>query len=347
MRIRRVPLTRALVGVGLSALLLALGACGKDSSPAASASPAPSASSSSAASASPSPSGSASPSAAAVTPSKNFDAVKVEGAYGTSPKVTIKSPWAIDQTRTEVLQPNAKGAVVQPGSTVEVNYYGVNGRTGKKFDDSFSRGKSIAFPLDQVVPGFSKGLQGQHQGSRVVIAMPGPDGYDASGGSPQAGINVGDTLVFVVDIIAVPLTGPSGTAVAPKAGLPTVADRDGKPVVTVPKTDPPTSLVVQPLIEGTGKAVGAADSVTINYAWVDWSTGAVLEQTYGAKPATAALSSLVPGLQKGLVGQKVGSRVLVVVPPDQGYPQGNATPKVEPGETLVFVVDVLFTSSAS
>ena len=122
-----------------------------------------------------------------------------------------------------------------------------------------------------------------------------------------------------------------------------MAETDGKPVVTVPKTDPPKDLVVQPLIQGKGKAVAAADSVTINYTWVDWSSGQVLEQTYGAKPATAALSTLVPGLQKALVGQKVGSRVLVVVPPDQGYPQGNATPKVDPGETLVFVVDVLFT----
>jgi peptidylprolyl isomerase len=334
------------VGVGLSTVLLALGACGKDSDPAASASPAPSTSASDAASASPSASGSASPSAAPITPSKNFDAVKVEGAYGKSPKVTVKSPWAIDQTRTEVLQPS-KGPIVQPGSTVEVNYYGVNGRTGKRFDDSFSRGQSIAFPLDQVVPGFSKGLQGQHQGSRVVIAMPGSDGYDASGGSPSAGINVGDTLVFVVDIVAVPLTGPSGSPVTPKAGLPTVAETGGKPVVTVPKSDPPTSLVVQPLIQGKGKAVGKADSVTINYTWVDWSNGAVLEQTYGAKPATAPIASLVPGLQKALVGQKVGSRVLAVVPPSEGYPQGNATPKVDAGDTLVFVVDILFTSTSS
>jgi peptidylprolyl isomerase len=341
-RNRRVPLSRALVGLGLSAVLLALGACGKDSDPAASASPTPSTSASDGASASPS----ASPSAKPITPSNNFSAVKVEGAYGKSPKVTVTSPWAIDKTRAEVLQPS-NGAIVQAGSTVEVNYYGVNGRTGKRFDDSFSRGQSIAFPLDQVVPGFSKGLQGQHQGSRVLIAMPGSDGYDAAGGSPQAGINVGDTLVFVVDIVAVPLAGPEGTPVTPKVGLPTVAETDGKPVVTVPKTDPPTSLVVQPLIQGKGKTVAQADSVTINYAWVDWSTGKVLEQTYGSKPATAPLGSLVQGLQKALVGQKVGSRVLVVVPSAEGYPQGNATPKVDPGETLVFVVDVLFTSSSS
>ena len=54
-------------------------------------------------------------------------------------------------------------------------------------------------------------------------------------------------------VVAVPLTGPEGTAVTPKAGLPTVAETGGKPVVTVPKTDPPKDLVVQPLIEGTGE----------------------------------------------------------------------------------------------
>ena len=42
----------------------------------------------------------------------------------------------------------------------------------------------------------------------MLIAMPGSDGYDASGGSAQVGIEVGDTLIFVVDIVAVPLGGP-------------------------------------------------------------------------------------------------------------------------------------------
>ena len=331
-----------LLGVGLSAALVTLGACGKDA-PATNASASPSPSSSSVSSEPASPSPSASPSTA-VKPSDNFDAVSVTGGYGKSPKVTVKAPWGIDKTRTKVLV-GSPGPVVQPGSTVEVNYYGVDGRTGKRFDDSFSRGQSIAFPLDQVVPGFSKGLTGQRQGSRVLIAMPGSDGYDASGGNAQAGINVGDTLVFVVDIVAVPLTAPAGTTVTPKPGLPTVTGGTGTPSVTVPKTDPPTSLQVQPLIEGKGKKVAKTDTVTINYTWLDWNTGKVLEQTYDAKPANAPLPSLLPGLQQGLAGQTVGSRVLLVIPPALGYPQGNATPKINPGETLVMVVDILFTTA--
>ena len=49
--------------------------------------------------------------------------------------------------------------MVGEGQSVEVNYYGVNGRTGKKFDESFTTGQPVAFSLAQVVPGFS-GLVG-------------------------------------------------------------------------------------------------------------------------------------------------------------------------------------------
>ena len=124
-----------------------------------------------------------------------------------------------------------------------------------------------------------------------------------------------------------------------------MTDKSGKPEVTIPESAPPTTLQVQPLIKGNGKKVGANDAITFNYLWVRWSDGKVLEETYGGKPATAELSGLLPGMVKGLTGQTVGSRVLLVIPPADGYPDGNATPSIKPGETLVIVADVLFTQS--
>jgi peptidylprolyl isomerase len=279
-----------------------------------------------------------------VPASNNFDEVTVTGQYGKPPKVQVKSPWAIDKTRTKVLTPS-KGAQIKDGYTVEVNYHGVDGRTGETFDSSFSRGAPVAFNLAQVVPGFSKGLVGQRQGSRVVIAMPGSDGYDASGGNPQAGIEVGDTLIFVVDVVRVQLAGPEGTPVEPKEGLPAVTVKNSQPEITVPKTEPPTTLQVQPLVKGKGTKVGENDQITFDYRWVRWSDGKLLEESYSGEPAIAAVSGLLPGMVKGLTGQPVGSRVLLVIPPAEGYPDGNATPSVEPGETLVMVVDLLFTQS--
>ena len=328
--------SKSLIVLGLSASLF-LAACGGDDE----------ATAENAATAAPSAPASATPSASPktkVTPSDNFDKVTVSGEYGKAPKVSVKKPYAIDKTRTKVLKPS-DGPVVKAGQTVEVNYYGVDGRTGKKFDESFSGGQPVAFSLDQVVPGFSKGLTGQRKGSRVLIAMPGPDGYDASGGNAQAGIEVGDTLVFVVDVVDVQLAEPAGTKVTPKDGLPTVGGALDKPTITIPEGDPPSKLVVQPLIKGDGDEVGASDTITFNYRWQAWSDGRVIEQSYGEQPASYQLSGLLPGMQKGLEGQTVGSRVLLVIPPDQGYPEGNADPKVDKGETLVMVVDLLFTQA--
>ena len=335
---------RVAVALGLASSVLFLFGCSKDKPAETPASAAPSTPAASPSAPSPTPSASKTPKPKPIKASNNFDKVSVTGSYGKEPKVKVDSPWAIDKTRSKVLEPG-KGPVVGEGQSVEVNYYGVNGRTGKMFDESFKRGQPIAFSLAQVVPGFSKGLTGQRQGSRVLIAMPGKDGYDAAGGNPQAGIEVGDTLIFVVDLVDLQLPGPEGTRVQPKAGLPTVADQGGKPEITIPESAPPTALEVQPLIKGKGKKVGANDVVTFNYAWARWSDGKVLEQSYGGQPATTALSGLLPGMVKGLEGQTVGSRVLLVIPPADGYPDGNATPSIKPGETLVLVVDLLFAQS--
>jgi peptidylprolyl isomerase len=332
---------RAAIVLGLAASLLFLFGCSKDEPAADAASPSPAATPSSA-SPSPSPTPAKTPKPKQVKASNNFDKVTVTGGFGKEPKVEVQAPWAIDKTRAKVLDAS-NGPVVSEGQGVEVNYYGVNGRTGKKFDESFSTGQPVAFSLAQVVPGFSKGLVGQHKGSRVLIAMPGQDGYDPMGGNPQAGIEVGDTLIFVVDLVGVQLAGPEGSTVQAKAGLPTVTDKGGKPEITIPESAPPTSLEVQPLIKGKGKKIGVNDTITFNYLWVRWSDGKVLEESYGGKPANAPLSGLLPGMVKGLEGQPVGSRVLLVIPPSDGYPDGNETPSIKPGETLVMVVDLLFT----
>ncbi|MBA8795256.1 peptidylprolyl isomerase [Friedmanniella endophytica] len=338
--VTRLAVTTAVIGaLGL------LGACGKDqASTSSSASP-----SSTAAPSSASPSASATPSASptpTIKPSTNLDKVEVTGAYGKTPKVTFKHPFAIDKTQTKVLS-QGSGATVTDTANVSVNYVGIDGRTGKTFDSSFARGGTpITFPLAQVIQGFKKGLVGQKQGSRVLIAMTGADGYDSSGGNAQAGINVGDTLLFVVDITETTLNAPAGQTITPtRSDLPTVTGGTGTPTVTIPKTNPPSGLVVQPLIKGTGTKVKAGDTVTVRYTWLTWSNGKVIESNYGQAPQDAALTSQIQGWQKGLPGQTVGSRVLLVVPPSEGYPNGNASPEIAKNETLVFVVDILFTQA--
>ena len=333
--VQSAPIKSALAAV-CSAAVIALAACSQSANPSASPSASPS-------NASPSASASASPSAspsATIKPSDNLDAITVKNPdFGDKPTITVKSPWAIDKTRVDVMT-KGDGAVVNP-AYVFAYYEGVNGRTGKAFDGNFGKGQPAMFNLEQVVPGLKKALEGKKVGSRILVAMPGSDGYDSQNGSADAGIEVGDTLIFVIDIVDTVLDGPTGKPITPPAGLPVVTEKNGKPTVTIPKTDPPTNMVAQPLTTGSGRTVTAKDVIAVKYIGYSWKTGQVIEDKTSAADG-GLLSSTIPGWQKGLVGKKVGQRVLLVLPPADGYPQGSNDPPVEAGDTVVYVVDLLY-----
>lgn len=317
---------------------LALASCSKSSTDA---TPSPSAS----------PSASVSTSASAkasATPTKkptmvtNLDQIKVSGEDGKAPKIEGAWPLAIAKTQSKVLK-KGNGETVNKNATVKVNYVGVNARTGKMFDSSYQRGATVDFPLAEgaVIPGFSKGLTGKHEGDRVLIMIPGSDGYDSQGGAPQAGIMKGDSLIFVVDIVGVPLTKAKGAAVTPASGLPTVKEVQGVPVVTIGNAKKPSKLVVQPLIKGDGKKVTGNDAIDVKYRTYAWSTKELIEDGFSEQAITGSMTSVISGWKKGLTGQTVGSRVLLIVPPADAYPNGNTNPPVKKGETLVYVIDIL------
>lgn len=317
------------------ACLLALAAC---SSP--SADPSSTVSASPSASATPT----ASPSAT-VKVQDSLDAITVTGKQLKKPTVKVKTPFAIDKTRVEVLDQGAGNKALADGS-VTIHYYGVDGRTGKSFDESYSKGTPVTFSLAQVIPGFKDGLTGQRAGSRVLIAMPGSDGYDSAGGNSQAGIEVGDTLIFVVDILAASMNQPEGKVVTLPAGLPQVTGGAAdKPTVTIPSGSAPEKMSSTVLIEGTGNKIAKSDAITARYVGYSWKTGKLIDDGF-ATPTTGTLSGLIPGWTSGLEGKRVGSRVLLVLPPADGFPKGSNNPPVEAGDTVVYVVDLLFSQAA-
>lgn len=339
----------AMLGAGLVGATLT--ACGANEPPS-SASPgasevaqAPSASPSAPASPSPSPSASASASPRpSIKPDTNLDRITVSDADGT-PQVKVPAPWAIESTQSKVLKPGGEQKVLDSGY-VYVHYLGVNGRTGKEFDQNFDKAPSSMLLPQGSIAGFAKGLIGQAVGSRVLIAMPGSDGYDAAGGQASAGIEVGDTLIFVVDIVAAAFDEATGTAQNAPAELPAVKMTDKGPEVQIPTTGAaPTELKQFALIKGAGAAIKAEDAVIVRYRSVVWSTGQMFEDAW-ATPQVGELKDVIEGWQKGLVGQTVGSRMLLVIPPALAYPNGNAKPKLEKGQTLVYVIDVLYAASS-
>ncbi len=274
-----------------------------------------------------------------------LDNIRVDGAKGAQPLITVPAPWAVENTTVKVLD-EGTGPAVSAGTTVLVNYTGVNGRTGKVFDSSYLHGGlPIAFPLTGVVTGFAKGLQDQKIGSRVLIAMTGADGYDSKGGQAGSGINVGDTLIFAVEIVDAQQSAVWGTPVPAKDGLPKVAADAKNPAVEVPAGyAAPADTVAQLIMDSASEhKVVATDSVTVRYSMYSAKTGQQIAHNWDAeKPETGQLSRLLPGWKKGLVNMPVGSRVLLVIPPADGYPNGDTALKIEAGDTLICVVDVLW-----
>jgi peptidylprolyl isomerase len=281
----------------------------------------------------------------------DINAIKVSGKFGAKPTVDVPTPYSATKTTRKILTAG-KGEKVADGQSVSVDYLGINGADGKTFDTSYDKTTAV-FTLDagQVIKGFVTGLEGATVGSRVLITIPPADGYGTSGVS-SAGIGPTDTLVFVVDIKAAKdvLKRASGKAVkVTKKGLPTVRlnAKTGEPTITVPSGKAPTSLIVQPLIQGAGATVKKGQTITVQYTGVVWPGGKVFDSSWSKAPASFEIGAgkVISGWDKGLVGKTVGSQILLVIPPDEGYgAAGQADAGIKGTDTLVFVVDILDTT---
>jgi peptidylprolyl isomerase len=146
-------------------------------------------------------------------------------------------------------------------------------------------------------------------------------------------------------------TTVSAVTLPSAAGKPCVAFNDtlpaGAPEVTMPVGEVPTSLVVTDLVTGTGTPVAKGDSVTVNYIGVSCSTGKIFDSSWAnGKPITFPLNQVITGWSQGLVGMQPNGRRLLVIPPDLGY-GSTGQGGIAPDETLVFVVDLISTSTSA
>jgi peptidylprolyl isomerase len=285
--------------------------------------------------------------AAASSGAADLSAISVSGAVGSKPTLKAPTPFSVKETTTKVLT-KGTGAKAAQGQKVTVDYAGYNGADGKEFDTTFAEGKTsptVYLDPQQTLPGLVKGIVGQPVGSRLLLAIPPADGYGTQGAA-SAGIGPTDTILIVVDIKSAKdvLTRATGTPVPPKAGLPTVKlDGNGKPAITVPGGNPPAQLQVQPLIVGKGAKVGKGQTIRVHYTGVIWPGGKQFDSSWDRKqPASfpIGVGQVIAGWDDGLVGQPIGSQILLVVPPDKGY-GAQGKDDIKGTDTLVFVVDIL------
>jgi peptidylprolyl isomerase len=299
-----------------------------------------------------SPSASASASASSAPPPKIVDgplpAITAGTKFGEKPTVAKGSGEPSKDVAVKTVIAGG-GKTVAENDFIQAHYLGQIWSTGKVFDNSYDRKTPLVIQLAQggIIDGWRYGLVGKKVGSRVELSVPPTWGYGTQGNT-QAGIKGTDTLVFVVDIqntfnaksSAQGKTVPQSDAALPKVGTNT----DGKaPSIDVPKSAAPTKLVANYVIEGDGDTVAADSSVLVQYKGVVWDGGKEFDSTYSRNSLTSfSLQQVVKGWAQGLTGKKVGSRVLIVIPPKLGYgdnpPSGSGIKK---DSTLVFSVDIL------
>jgi peptidylprolyl isomerase len=117
-----------------------------------------------------------------------------------------------------------------------------------------------------------------------------------------------------------------------------------KPVIDPPTGEPPTTLEITDIWEGDGAVAAAGSTVTVHYAGVAFSTGREFDASWNRNtPFKFALGGgqVIAGWDQGVAGMKVGGRRQLVIPPALGYGDRGAGGVIKPGETLVFVVDLL------
>jgi peptidylprolyl isomerase len=276
--------------------------------------------------------------------------VSVTGDFGSAPTVDFPTPLKTDTTqRSEIIEGDGPGLV--EGQKVQVDLSVFNATTGESIEESSYDGTSLAsFVLnDQTLTGLTDGLVCAQVGSRIAVVASAADTFGPNGGNADIGVAEDDSLVFVLDVVKAYLTRADGADQLPVAGLPAVvlAD-DGTPGITVPSAEPPTDLKIAVLKKGDGEEVTDGATVTVNYTGVLWDTKKVFDSSWanGAPVAFVAADGskteggVIPGFAKALIGQTVGSQVLAVIPPDQGYGD-QTTDTVPAGSTLIFVVDIL------
>ena len=117
-----------------------------------------------------------------------------------------------------------------------------------------------------------------------------------------------------------------------------------KPDVDPHMGDVPADLEVTDLVEGDGVEATSGSTVSVHYVGVAHSSGEEFDASWNRGQSFAfplGAGNVIAGWDRGVVGMKVGGRRRLVIPPELGYGDRGAGSVIGPGETLIFVVDLL------
>jgi peptidylprolyl isomerase len=282
----------------------------------------------------------------------SLSSVTVEGKQGEEPKVTFDGRLDGTETETEVVV-EGDGDEVAAGDTVKAQWWIGNGFTEKETQSTYDGPPQSVELTDEVLPFLTDTMVGQRVGDRVVALMPSDDAF-GEGGGVRFGLGNKDAALIVVDILGAketvpPLDGPQGEEKKPAGWAPTLIEKDG--VITgldfSTAHKPTGKLIATTLIKGDGAKVKAGQTLTVDYLGQVYDAEKPFDESYSKEPAEfpIGVGQVIKGWDERLVGRTVGSRVILEIPPADGYGKaGNEQAGIKGTDTLFFVVDILAAS---
>ncbi|WP_460773940.1 FKBP-type peptidyl-prolyl cis-trans isomerase [Microbacterium sp. GXF7504] len=261
------------------------------------------------------------------------DIVDVSGAVGELPELSVPTPFHASGVEITDLAVGDGTAIVSDWQDVVLGISVVDGDTGEVLIQQGYQGLDSVTSVSTwtgAIPGLEDALMCATSGTRMLVGL---DAEELGQAGQALGVSDGASALIAIDVRKVYLSAADGADQFNSGfGLPAVVRAPGgQPGVVIPDAPAPTEPVVQVLKKGDGQVTAAEDSIRINYTSVAWETREVGGTSWGAEPYVYDLSGYTDPLTTALIGQPVGSQLMVVLPPAEGAS----------GDTQVFVVDIL------
>ncbi|MCU1585087.1 MAG: peptidylprolyl isomerase [Microbacteriaceae bacterium] len=270
--------------------------------------------------------------------------VSATGKLGTAPKVSFPTPLYSKTTQKSVLIAG-HGQPIQNGQPVVVDATILNATSGAVLQQTTytATGGSLLTAGPSSFPAVSEGLRCATVGSRLAIIGSPKDSHQGQA-DPTNGVKKNDSFIYVIDVKKAFLAKANGADQVPQNGMPAVVTTaNGTPGITVPHTTPPKTAQVELLKQGSGAKLTNGHFAVVQYTGVSWTDNTVFDSTWSTHQAAVVQigsQSLSAGLSKALLGKRVGSQVLAVLPAkDATVADGSG--KAPAGATVIYVVDIL------
>ena len=267
------------------------------------------------------------------------DLVSTTGGGSAEPTVSFPTPLVAKSTQ-RTIETTGDGAILSAGDIAEIQLTQVNGADAAVIGSSYEAGSQLYPVGDEDF--IAQILACTPIGSRIVATVPVSEFAETT--------DKAATAVFVIDVIDGFNGKADGTPQLGQNGLPSIVTApDGTPGFTFTGSDAPEKIRTELLQKGDGAKVAEGDKIVIQFTGVTWTDETKLTSTWDSRPLRTNASSedtvdndaslYLPGTAKlELVGEKVGSQLIIAVPAALGFEGGGG---IAEGETVVYVVDIL------